>query len=233
MGVEGAFFYSSLTMFVFGFFSVVFAFFFRRGFRRLKRVFGEPSVSVFDRTFNIFDPFPQSRRVVDTFLMAVPFLGLAGMGVAFLVFVEVLVNGLLLSAILAIICLNLLFVDGAFEVYHDASVFLKASKDRGFGEGDLKAFGVMKNALSRLSNYYVGLAVVFVVVGALLSSLVPLFLTSFSWLTEGLFGAGPAFGFSPLGTVMLWMLVIVALTLLIRAMKNRFSRSVFAYAASA
>ena len=218
-------------MFVFGFLSVVLAVFFRRGFQRLKRVFGDPSVSVFDRTFNIFDPFPESRRVVDSFLMAVPFIGLAGMGLAFLVFVEILANGLLLSAVLAVICLNLLFVDGGFEVYHNATVFLKAPKDRGFGEGDLKAFGVMKNALSWLSNYYVGLAVVFIILGSLLPSLVPLFLTPFSWLIEGLFWAGPVFGFSPLGTVILWTMIIAALTLLIRAMKNRFSRSVFAYAA--
>lgn len=169
--------------------------------------------------------------MIDSLLMAVPFMGLAGMGLAFFVFVEVLVNGLLFSAVLAVISLNLLFVDGAFEVYHNATVFLKTPKDTGFGEGDLKALRIVKNALSWLSNYYFGLAVVFVILGSVLSSLVPLFLTSFAWLSEALLRTGPAFGFSPFATPILWTVIIAALTLLIRAMKNRFSRSVFAYAA--
>lgn len=230
MGTEAAFLFSSLTMFAFGFLSVVLAVFFRRRFQRLKRVVGNPSASVFDRTFNIFDPFPESSKIIDSFLMAVPFIGLAGLGVAFFVFVEVLVNGLLFSAVLAVICLNLLFVDGGFEVYHNAKVFLNTPKDRGFGEGDLKVLRIMKNALSWLSNYYFGLAVVFIILGSLLPSLVPLFLTSFAWLSEGLFRAGPVFGFSPIATSMLWVVIIAALTLLIRAVKNRFSRGVFAYA---
>jgi len=230
MGTESTFFFASLTMFAAGFLSVVLAVFFRRALQRLNSVIGSPSVSVYERAFNIFDPFPGSRKMINTVLVAVPFIGLAGMGLAFFVFLEILVNGLLLSAVLAIISLNLLIVDGAFEVYQNATVFLKSPKDRGFGEGDLKVFRIMKNALSWLSSYYFGLAVVFVIVGALLSSLVPLFLTSFGWLSEGLFGMGMAFGFSPFTTVALWLVVIAALTLLIRAVKNRFSRSVFAYA---
>ena len=231
MGTETVFFFSSLTMFVSGFLSVVLAVFFRRRFQRLKRVFGNPSASVFDHTFNIFDPFPQSRKVIDSLIMIIPFIGLIGMGLAFLVFVEILVNGLVLSAVLAVISLNLLLVDGASEVYHNATVFLNTPKDTGFGEGDLKVFRIMKNALSWLSNYYFGLAVAFVILGSLLPSLVPLFLTSFAWLTEGLFKAGPAFGWSPLATPVLWTVIIAALTLLIRAMKKRFSRSVYTYAA--
>ena len=231
MGVETAFFFSSLTLFASGFLSVVLAVFFRRRFQRLKRVFGNPSASVFDHTFNIFDPFPQSRRVIDSLIMIIPFIGLIGMGLALFVLVEILVNGLVLSAVLVVICLNLLLVDGASDVYHNATVFLNTPKDRGFGEGDLKVFRIMKNALSSLSNYYFGLAVAFVILGSLLPFLVPLFLTSFGWLTEGLFKAGSAFGWSPLATPLLWTMIIAALALLIRAMKNRFSRSVFTYAA--
>jgi hypothetical protein len=218
-------------MFASGFLSVVFAVFFRRRYQRLKRVFGNPSASVFDHTFNIFDPFPQSRRVIDSLIMLIPFIGLIGMGLALFVLVEILVNGLLLSAVLVVIALNLLLVDGASEVYHNATVFLNTPKDRGFGEGDLKVFRIMKNALSSLSNYYFGLAIAFVILGSLLPLLVPLFLTSFAWLTEGMFKAGPAFGFSPIATPILWTVIIAAFTLLIRTMKNKFSRSVFAYTA--
>jgi hypothetical protein len=232
MGTEAVFFFSSLTMFAAGFFSVVCASFFRRKLQRLNRVVGNPSASVFDRKFNIFDPSPESRRMIDTLLMAIPFIGLIGMGLAFFVFVEILLNGLLLSAVFTVISLNLLFVDGASEVYHNATVFLNnQAKNMGFGEGDLKVLRIVKNALSWLSNYYFGLAVAFIILGLVLPSFVPLFITSLAWLMGGLLRAGPAFGFSAFATPVLWTVVIAALTLLIRAMKNRFSRSVFAYAA--
>jgi uncharacterized membrane protein len=164
--------------------------------------------------------------------MAIPFVGLIGMGLAVFVLVEILLNGLLLSAVLLVISLNLLFVEGASEVYHNASVFLNNSANKvGFGEGDLRVLRIVKNALSWLSNYYCGLAATFIILGLVLSSFLPLFLTSFAWVTEGLFKAGSLFGFSGFATPALWTVVIVALTVLIRAVKNRFSSKVFAYAA--
>lgn len=231
MGTEAVFFFSSLIMFASGFLSVVCAVFFRGKLRRLNSAVGNPSASVFDRTFNIFDPYPQSRTVIDSLIVAIPFMVPIGMGLAFFVLVELLLNGLLLSAIFAVIALNLLFVDGASEAYHNATVFLNSSaKNTGFGEGDLRVLRIVKNALSWLSSYYFGLAVAFIILGLVLPSFVPMFLTSFAWLNEGLFKAGSVFGFSGYATPFLWVMVIVALTLLIRVMKNRFSRSVFAYA---
>ena len=233
MGAEAVFFFSSLTLFASGFLAVVSAVFFHRRLKRLNRVVGNPSASVFDHTFNIFDPFPESRRVYDSLIMLIPFIGLIGVCLAFFAIVEILVNGLLLSAVLAVISLNLLFMDGASEVYHNATVFLNTPKDRGFGEGDLKVLRRVKNALSWLSNYYFALAVVFIILGLVLPTFVSLFLTSFAWLTEGLLIAGSArYGFSVFATAMLWSVVIGVLTLLIRAMKNRFFRSAFADAAS-
>jgi hypothetical protein len=227
MGTEAVFFFSSLTLFASGLLSVVSAVLFRRRLRELSRVVGNPSASVFDHTFNIFDPFPQSRTVIDSLIMIIPFIGLIGVCLAFFVIVEILVNGLLLSAVLAVISLNLLLVDGASEVYHNATVFLNTPKDRGFGEGDLKVFRIMKNALSWLSNYYFGLAVAFIILGLVLPTFMSLFLTSFAWLTEGLLIAGSArSGFSVFATPLLWSVVVGVLTLLIRAMKNRFFRSV-------
>lgn len=233
MATETVFFFGSLTMFALGFLSVVFALFFRRRLRRVNRVVGDPAVSVFDHTFNIFDPYPESRRVIDSLIVAVPFIGAVGMGLAVFVFFEILANGLLLSVVLAVISLNLLFVEGASDAYHNATVFLNSqTKNMGFGQGDLRVLRMVKNALSWLSNYYLGLAAAFIIFGLVLFSLASLFLASFTWVTEGLFKAASVFGpLSPLATALLWSAAITAMAVLVRAMKNRFLRSVFAYPA--
>jgi hypothetical protein len=145
-------------------------------------------------------------------------------------FAQILASGLLLATVLALVSLNLLLVEGASEVYHNATLFAQAiAKGAGFGEGDFTTLQIVKNALAKMSSYYFGLAAALTIFGFALPSVVPLLLSSLASMIDLLFRIGWGFGFPPVVTPLFWTIIMLGATVLIRAFKNRFSHSVFSY----
>lgn len=227
---ETLFLSSCLTLLVMSCLSLVLAYLFRLRFHKLNKIACDPSVSVFSRTFNVFDPYPDRWKALNSFLTVLPLLVLACTGAVLLLFMEIVATGLLLSLIIIVVSLNLLVVEGVFDVYQSAKTFIAASKrGTGLGEGDLTVFRIAKKALPRISNYYLGLAIGF----ALFSLALPYATPSLSWaflhLMDLIFRGGTAMGFAPYTVALLWTACIIVIIIFIRKIKNRFSKAIFAH----
>lgn len=159
---EGPAFYSSLTLMTMGCLALALSIIFRLRFRRLGSLPRDLDASVFDRTFNVFDPYPVRIKVVHRFLTALPVI--AGIGSILLGFMvwSIAASGLIISVFIIIIGLNLIMIEEAPEIYTNSNVFAKAvEKNAKFAGGDLKVLRLIKKLSLKLGRYYLGLAVLF------------------------------------------------------------------------
>jgi len=120
------------------------------------------SSNVFDRTFNVFNPYPDQRKIVgDHVELLFLFVILGYFCVIPLLVLKILEYGLLLGFITFIICLGLLMPDGALEIYKNVSIFKKAVNNRvSLGKGDLDVLLLLKKIMPKLSIYYLSLGIV-------------------------------------------------------------------------
>jgi len=120
------------------------------------------SANVFNVTFNVLNPYPENRKTVHTSLSALPLIPLVISLFFFILLWKAVECGLLLSLVIIIVCLNLILTDIASETYQCAEIFIKAIQRKAdLGVGDIKTFQILKNALPRLSNYYLALSILF------------------------------------------------------------------------
>jgi hypothetical protein len=230
---EALFFSSFLALVAMSCLSLVLACIFRMRSRKLDRIARDPSVSVFNRTFNVFDPYPDRSRVINSFLTLMPLLVLAGTGAALFLFIEVVATGLLLSLVIIVVSLNLLVVEGAFDVYQSCKTFTRAlQKGTSLGEGDLKVFRIVKRAMPRISRYYFGLSIGFALFGVALPYAAPLLSWVFVQLMGLVFAGGTAMEFAPFTVPLLWTGGTVIIVIFIRRIKSRFSKAIFTYGLS-
>jgi hypothetical protein len=161
--------YSSLTLLAMGCLALALSIIFRLKSRRLDNLPRELNANVFDRTFNVFDPYPVRIKIIHNFLTVLPVI--AGVGSIVLAFEvwSLAMSGFLISIFIIIIGLNLIMIAEAPEIYTNSNVFVKAvEKNAKFAEGDLKVLQLVKKLASKLAYYYLGLAVLFTTFSATL-----------------------------------------------------------------
>lgn len=159
---EGPAFYSSLTLMAMGCLALALSIIFRLRFRWLDSLPRDLNASVFDRTFNVFDPYPVRIKVVQRFLTALPVI--AGIGAILLSMIvwSFVASGLMMSVFIVIIGLNLIMIEEAPEIYTNTNVFAKAVENNAkFAGGDLKVLQLIKKLSLKLARYYLGLTVLF------------------------------------------------------------------------
>jgi len=163
-------FYSSLTLFVMGCLTFVLFILFRLKHHRMNSLPRNLSANVFNKTFNVFDPYPERRRIIHSFLSALP-LVVFFVGLFFtLILWKIFEYGLLLSLVTLIICLHLMLVDFASGTYQSAKILVKAVDAKaGLGVGDLEVFQKLKRVMPKLSNYYLALSILFSIFAVTLS----------------------------------------------------------------
>lgn len=182
------------------------------------------SANIFSRTFNIFNPYPDRRKMIHGFLTALPVaVFLACVGFAFL-FIKILESGTLLSLIVLIICLNLIVMEEASDVYSNANLFIKAIQDDDdMGEGDLIILEIIKNVLPKMSNYYLLLALLFLVSAVILPYIMPSTVWVFAHFVGLIVEGGALTGFlAPLTAVLLFSLSTVIAQIAVRKVRGRF-----------
>jgi hypothetical protein len=158
--------------------ALVLALVFRLRFRRLVAVSGNSIVSVYNRTFAVFDPYGQAATVFHRFLSLLPFVPLfLGFGMAVLLLV-IIDSGLLLTLLVAIVGLSLIVIEESVEAYADSKLLVRAIEGgTQLGVGDVRLLSLLKRLLPKLARYYFGVAVFFFV-GALV---LPFVLKQFLW----------------------------------------------------
>ena len=182
------------------------------------------SANIFSRAFNIFNPYPNRRKMIHGFLTVLPAaVFLVCVGFAFL-FIKILQSGILLSVIVLIVCLNLIVIDEASDVYFNANLFIKAIQDDDdMGEGDLRIFEIIKNALPKMSNYYLLLALLFLASAVILPYIMPSTMWVFARFLGLIVEGGALTGFlAPLTAVLLFSLSTVIAQITVRKVRGRF-----------
>ncbi len=142
-------------------------FFFHKSRVLRQEMVGKMTITVFNKTFNVFDVFPHSSKVILNY--AVPLFGLAVWGtvvVAAIVVGKVMEMGLILSPVVFIICLASVAIAEAFEVRSTADSFIAALKaGKPLGKGDIVALLTVDNMLPRISLYYLLVAILLGAIG--------------------------------------------------------------------
>jgi hypothetical protein len=154
---------TTAVLLIMGAVAVVFALMLRQKSRALGRLPKDLSVRVFDRTFNVFDPSSERRRIVNSHTGLVIFVAVYGFWItATYVVFKAFEIGAILGSIAFLICAALLMIDETQEFNRNAGIFVKAiAKGSGLGKGDLRVLAVMRKTLPRLSKYHLVLAVLF------------------------------------------------------------------------
>jgi hypothetical protein len=214
--------YASVALVIMGGVALVLAFVFRLRFKKLVAVSGNSVVSVYNRTFAVFDPYGQATTIFHRFLSLLPFVPLfLGFGMAVLLFV-IIDSGLLLTLLVAIVGLTLIMVEESVEAYADSKLLVRAIEGGSqLGVGDIRLLSLMKRMLPRLARYYLGVAVFFFVGAVVLPFVWMQFLLSFAMLLGGLIQAaseGPVNWFLAIG---LYVGALMVFVFLITLAKNR------------
>jgi len=118
---------------------------------------------VFDRTFNVFDPYPDQIKVIHRFLTALPLIaGVGAIGLGFGVW-SLLSSGLMLSIFVMIVGLNLIIIAEAPEIYTNSNIFTRAIQNQTkLASGDVKVLRVIRKLAPKLGHYYLALAITFI-----------------------------------------------------------------------
>lgn len=220
--------YSSLTLFAMSCLTLAFSILLRLKYYRLNSFPKNLSANIFDRTFNVLDPYSESRKIIHRFLSAVLLIPFFASLVSVILFWKILESGLLLSLVIVIVCLNLILPEIVAEAYQNVKIIIKAVEGKvDFGVGDIKAFQTLKNALPKLSDYYLALSILFFAFAATFSYIwgsIIWFFTQFSgFLLEISAKTGPM-GFQV--ALFVFALIIVIIQIFVLKIKNKFLRRV-------
>ncbi|MEM3770082.1 MAG: hypothetical protein QXG76_02705 [Candidatus Bathyarchaeia archaeon] len=121
--VNVAFFASFLVLILMSCIALIFSMFLYLKTRTIRKLSKNLSIKVFNKTFNVFDPYPDRRKIIHNLIFLIPIFATAGsLTLVFIMAVAVFEMGLLLSLIILIICVNLIALDGAFDVYKYAGI---------------------------------------------------------------------------------------------------------------
>ena len=214
--------YASVALVVMGGVALVLSWVFRVRLKRLVAVSGGSVVSVYNRTFAVFDPYGQATTVFHRFLGLLPFVPLIlgfGMAVLFLVIID---SGLLLTLLVAIVGLSLIMVEESVEAYADSKLLIRAIEGGSqLGVGDVRLLSLMKRLLPRLMRYYLGVAVVFFVLAGVLPFVWMQFLWYFAVVLGSLIQAASSGPASWLLAIGLYAGAVAVFVFLITLAKNR------------
>ncbi len=224
-----AFLYSSSALFAIGCVALALSIVFRLKFNVLNGFPKDLTANVFNKTFVVFSPFSEQRKVIRRFFSVLPLIAVfASIGLAVLTLV-LIASGFLLIIIVSLIGLNLIMVEEAPEAYQHSNTCIKAFQHgTSLGVGDVRLFQLTKRVMQKLSNYYLYIAVFFVAFSVALSYVSASLLWFFTESIRLMFQASAAAG--ALGSQVILFLLALALVvveLFASKIKNRF----FGYAA--
>jgi hypothetical protein len=191
--------------------------FYMKSCRVRKEIPKDLTTSIFSRTFNIFNPFPEHRRIYHSYLFFIFFSPLIAFTwtfiIVFIVFMQVLQAGLLLGLVIFLLCLGLLMVGEATEIYSTVGTLVKAAKNkRRFGQGDIEILSIVRNSLGRLGAYYFILSIMFIGLFFTLPIVFPTIMLVFSYFVGATVGLTIGSSFvAPIAAAIPFALVVLTI----------------------
>lgn len=156
-------FVSSLVLVAMGCAALFLSLLLRQKSRGLNRFSKNLFANVFDRTFSVFEPNEQPRKIINSHTGLVVFIAIYGSWlVAMIAVFKTFEIGGILGCVTFLICAGLLMIDETEEINRNAGIFLRALKNgAGLGKGDLKVLLIIRSASSMLTRYHLILAILF------------------------------------------------------------------------
>jgi hypothetical protein len=164
---------------VIGCLSLVLSIIFRLKIKLIENLCNDLSPNVFNKSFVVFDPYPDQRRMLHHSLLFLPLIvGFASLGFA-LALIILFSAGFMLSFYLILFGLNFIVSDDCFDVYENCRIFIRAAQNRSkFGIGDLKVLQLIKEYVPIASSYYLAVSIAFII----FSVVFPYVFSSAVWL---------------------------------------------------
>jgi hypothetical protein len=135
-------------------------------YRAVNKIPKSLDVTIFDRMFNVFDPFPERRRALQSYLFFFLLSPLVAFSwtfvIVFVVILPIIECGYIGDLAIFLISLGPMMINEASESISVADRLVKATKRQTkFGQGDIYVLSLVKNTIGRLSAYYLVLTVAF------------------------------------------------------------------------
>jgi hypothetical protein len=209
---------SSFVLVSMGCVSALFALSLRRKLRAIERFPKNLSAEVFDKTFNVFDPYPDRRKTVSSHIGLLIFLAVYGPFIFFsFVVMQVIEAGLVLGGVILIVSLGLLMIDETLEIGKNADAFTAAvRKGVGFGKGDMTTLLVLKRTLPKLRNYHTALAALFFISSLGVPFIVDSLLQATAQLASTMFSLATTLRFLPIFGLIVALLLFAAVLVTIQ-----------------
>jgi len=193
------YFAASMVLVAMGFVSLAISLSLRLKSRALEKYPKNIQIGIFKRTFNVFNPYSEQRKVIHENLEWLILFAIYGsfVGIGFAI-MKLFEFGFLLAFITLIICLGFLLIDETLDVHKNASIFVNAfRKSARFGKGDLEVLAFLRHTLPRLSNYHLMVAIVFFATSLAVPLAAIVFQWAFSKFAGLIFAASAAMWFFP------------------------------------
>jgi len=221
-------FYSSLTLSGMGCLALILSLIFRLKSHKINSLSRNVNANDFSRTFNVLDPYGEKIKIIHKLLSLLPLLLAIIFCFSFIVLLEIIEYGLLLSFLIAIVGLNLMLMDVFSDVYQNANIFIKAVNAKAdLGVGDVKVFQILKNAIPKLSNYHLILSIFFFTFAFTISYIWSSIQGLFSYLFGLMFQISTPTGFAAIAVILIiFVSIVVVIQVLVGRMKNRFLMSI-------
>lgn len=224
-------FAASMVLVAMGFVSLAISFVLRLESRALGKCPENIQVGIFKRTFNVFNPYPERRRVIHDNLQWLILFAVYGsfVGIGFAV-MKIFEFGFLLAFLTLLICLGFLLIDETLEIHKNAGIFLNAFKKHAFfGKGDVEALDFLRGTLPRLSDYHLMIAVAFFATSLAVPFVVSFFLLSFSELAGFIFAATATMWFFPPLVLLFTALIFGATVFAVQFGANRVKTRILSF----
>jgi len=186
---------------------------------------------VFSKTFNVFEPYLESRKTIGSHAGLAVFMAIYGswIAVTFSVFKAFELGGIL-SCIIFVLCAGLLMIDETFELNKNAALLAKAVRGRrGLAKGDMEVLKLVKSSLPRLSIYHMLLAVVFFASAIAIQEIVETVFLASAWIASVVVALSASMKAVP----MLSLLVVAGLSgtvlVLLQLLGNRTKKRIFGF----
>jgi len=193
--------------------------------RAVKKLPKDLRATVFSRTFNVFNPFPEKRRTFHSYLFFLIFSPLMAFSwtffLVFIVIMRVFQAGLIMGFVLFVVSLNLMMTSEAFEIYAAISRLLNAVRSgTSLGRGDMAVLYFTKKSLNKLSAYYLVLTGLFTASFFVAPYVSPMFLVAFANIVAAITAVAASTLFlAPIIAVFLFSIVTMAVFILARRLR--------------
>jgi len=225
------YFAASMVLVAMGFVSLAFSLGLRLKSRALRSYPKNIQIGIFKRTFNVFNPYPEQRKVIHENLQWLIFFAIYGsyIGIGFAI-MKIFEFGFLIAFITLVICLGFLLIDETLDVHKNAGIFVNAFRESArFGKGDLEVLAFLRHTLPRLSNYHLMVAVVFFATSLAVPLAVNVFLWTFSRLAGLIFAASAVMWFFPPFVLLITGLLFAATVFTVQFAANRVKMRILSF----